>query len=140
MHVIWKRPDGYHGASPSDYKAVQLKNHSSRIWLHKTEHHWFPFRVSGGWQDENLTKRLNLMVNLLDKENEIWNKSLSEIFDHSSAKDENAFIEETVQWLSELKGALKGDKWEIEIMEAVLTEIESKISDLKSAFVTNTDA
>ena len=27
MHVIWKRPDGFHGADPSDFMVVNLGNH-----------------------------------------------------------------------------------------------------------------
>ncbi|MEZ4741934.1 MAG: hypothetical protein R3B45_05725 [Bdellovibrionota bacterium] len=50
MHVVWKRPDGYHGASPSDYRVVEI-NESSNLWLHKRDTDWFPFRVSGGWKD-----------------------------------------------------------------------------------------
>ncbi len=135
MHVIWKRPDGYHGASPTDYKAVQLKNHSSKIWLHKKDEQWFPFRISGGWQDEDLTKRLNKMVNLLDAPRQNWLEKLIEIFGHSQANDGQVFLDETTKWMSELKANLKGDTWEVEIMEAALTEIESRISEVKDDFL-----
>ena len=51
MNVIWKRPDGFHNASPSDYVTVDITS-NAKIWLHKRDQENFPFRVSGDWQEE----------------------------------------------------------------------------------------
>ena len=134
MHVIWKRPDGYHGASPSDYRIVELGGHS-KIWLHKTDHLWFPFRVSGGWQDEESTKQLNRFVNLIGAPDAEWLECLLEAFGHSQSNDGGAYISDTQGWLSELKNNLKGDTWEVEIMETALSEIEQQLQKKKAAFL-----
>ena len=36
MHVIWKRPDGFHAASPADFEVVELTS-SAKLWLHKRD-------------------------------------------------------------------------------------------------------
>ena len=134
MHVIWKRPDGFHGASPSDFKVVELPG-QSKIWLHKGDNEWFPFRISGGWQDEDATKKLNALVNLIGKESDAWLKLLGDQFGHSSAEDAQSYYKETVMWLSELKNNLKGDTWEVEIMAAAINEIESALAACKTTFI-----
>jgi hypothetical protein len=134
MHVIWKRPDGFHGASPSDFKVVELQG-QSKLWLHKGDNQWFPFRISGGWQDEDATKKLNALVNLIGRENSEWLKLLEDQFGHSSAADAVSFYKETLIWLSELKNNLKGDTWEVEIMGAAISEIEQSLEACKKNFL-----
>ena len=34
MHLIWKRPDGFHKSTPDDFTVLDIDS-SSRIWLHK---------------------------------------------------------------------------------------------------------
>jgi elongation factor P hydroxylase len=63
MFVVWKRPDGYHDATPSDFQIVEA-GANARIWLHKSDREWYPFRISGGWQESDATRRLNGLVNL----------------------------------------------------------------------------
>ena len=69
--VIWKRPDGFHGAAPEDFVVVDIGG-ESRLWLHKTDHDNFPFRVSGTWQGEDLSKKVNKLVNLISKQKKEW--------------------------------------------------------------------
>ena len=53
--VIWKRPDGFHGANPSDFMVVDIGS-ESRLWLHKSDFENFPFRISGSWSGEKDSK------------------------------------------------------------------------------------
>jgi hypothetical protein len=134
MHVVWKRPDGYHGATPADYRVVQV-NDDANIWLHHEDTEWFPFRVSGGWQDEDATKKLNSMINLLDQSEEHWLNILSDNFSHSETDEAETYFKETLLWLQELKNALKGDTWEIDIMAAVITQLESNMKICHKSFI-----
>ncbi len=138
MHVVWKRPDGFHGAAPSDYRVVDLHG-QSKIWLHKNDKEWFPFRISGGWQDELATKKLNALVNLIGQDSSAWLKLLEEQFDYSRAEDAKIYFKETMMWLSELKNNLKGDTWEVEIMRTAISEIELGLDGCKSEFLTLTE-
>jgi len=139
MHVVWRRPDGFHGATPNDFKVVEIAGHS-RIWLHKTDRDWFPFRISGGWQDDEATRRLNCLVNLVNEPDSEWVARLVKSFHHSVGDDPASFLSELETWLGELKTSLKGDKWEIEIMNETLIEIVSHIEKNRAEFLKSAHA
>ena len=134
MKVIWKRPDGFHGASPSDYEVVQVAN-NSKIWLHKQDNLNFPFRVSGGWQDEDATKKLNQLVNLLNKGKEVWLEHLIGGFFNSKSESAEKYIEKLAMWLGDLRNSLKGDQWETTIMSEVISEVQQKTQSYRSEFI-----
>jgi hypothetical protein len=129
MKVIWKRPDGFHGAQPSDYHVIELDGHS-KIWLHRTNHEWFPFRVSGDWGEEESTRRLNRLVNLIGTEPRNWVKYLDDSFGDSKADNIGVFVSDISNWINHLKANLKGDTWEIDIMNKALSLI---VENLKNA-------
>lgn len=135
MQVIWKRPDGHHDAAPSDFRILDLAGHS-KIWLHKTDHKWFPFRISGGWQDEEETQKLNAMINLIDAEDKDWVEGIVDIYGNSDSSEGEAFIENIDKWLNLLSKSLKGDTWERDIMENVLTIVQTRLNQSKSSFLT----
>jgi hypothetical protein len=136
MNVIWKRPDGYHGASPEDYRVVELGAHSSpRLWLHKQDKLHYPFRISGGWQDEDASKKLNLLVNLLPEKNEHWKDHLKKMYHDSNFEDGVHFWNDLTQWIETLKGKLKGDRWEVALMDDVMAEIDLRLLDHKQEFL-----
>lgn len=134
MKVIWKRPDGFHGASPSDYEVVQVAN-NSKIWLHKHDNINFPFRVSGGWQDEDATKKLNQLVNLLNKDKKSWLEHLQDGFFNSKSESAEKYVEKLHLWLSDLRSNLKGDQWEITIMHEVVSEVLLKTQSYQHEFI-----
>lgn len=129
MKVIWKRPDGFHGASPSDFRVVELDGHS-RIWLHKADHEWFPFRISGDWGEEDATKRLNRLVNLLGQDKSSWIKYVHDSFGNSKGENIKVYVHDTSNWISHLKASLKGDTWEIDIMSKALSLIEENLRNV----------
>ena len=45
------------------------------------------------------------------------------------------FFDETVTWLNSLKGNLKGDTWEMEIMDHAITEVIHRVSDAEKPFL-----
>ena len=137
MHVIWKRPDGFHGADPSDFMVVELSS-SSKLWLHKKDSVWFPFRIAGGWQEQESTQRLNLLVNLLRKPEQDWVDALLKIYDDSMGDDPNKFVDDIQSWLIDLKGHLKGDTWEMEIMAQALADVERHVCQCKTRFIAAT--
>ena len=126
MHLIWKRPDGFHKANPEDFMVVDTAS-NARIWLHKTDHENYPFRVSGGWEDETQTRRINQLVNLLKTSEEFWKNHLVLIFGDAKQENYESFIQNLIQWLTELKACSKGDTWEKEIMGVILDEVARKI-------------
>lgn len=134
MHVIWKRPDGFHDADPADFMVVNLGNRS-KIWLHKRDHSWFPFRVAGGWQESEATQRLNRLVNLLPQDDKTWIDALLKIFDDSMGDDPTRFIDDVSRWLVDLRNHLKGDTWEIDIMNQALSEVGERLERAKVAFI-----
>lgn len=133
MKVIWKRPDGFHGAAPADYTVIDVGG-KSKIWLHKTDAKNFPFRISGGWQDEDATARLNRLVNLLNKEPREWVTHLKKAMDDSQAENASVFLRDTKDWLEQLKSKLKGDTWETTIMMEALSEVIHKIQAVEGEF------
>lgn len=134
MFVVWKRPDGYHDATPSDFHIAEVGNRA-RLWLHKSDHEWYPFRISGGWQESDATRRLNGLVNLIGERDEKWSDFLVNAFHHSMTDDPRAFLADQAKWLGDLKGHLKGDTWEVEIMTQVLEEVSSRLGGLEAKFV-----
>lgn len=136
MHVVWKRPDGLYGADPSDFVVVKIGNHS-KIWLHKRDHSNFPFRIAGGWQEEEASIRLNNLVNLLDKPDSEWLNSLNKIFNDHMQDDASKFINELGRWVEDLRLHLKGDTWELEIMQETFTELSNKLKSLKGSFLSS---
>lgn len=130
MKVIWKRPDGFLNAQPSDFKVVDLDGHFT-IWLHKEDHTWFPFRVSGDWKEEESTKSLNGWVNLLDRTESDWLASVQNSYGHSKAESPAQYITDTCNWISSLKAHLKGDSWELEIMSKALDCVSDRIKNIQ---------
>ncbi len=128
MKVIWKRPDGFHEALPTDYVVVEVSE-NSRIWLHKQDQENYPFRVSGGWQDETATQKLNRLVNLIPKSAKEWTAYLTELFNHSSTDNAKNFLKHEQDWLDELAKNLKGDTWELEIMVETLKRLKKKFEE-----------
>jgi hypothetical protein len=134
MFVVWKRPDGFHGAEPQDFRVVDIGD-KARLWLHKKDTSWFPFRVSGGWQEQESTQRLNQLVNLIGKPTVKWVEHLNHEFDHSMTDEGKKFFDETATWLNSLKGNLKGDTWEVEIMDHAITEVIHRVADAEKPFL-----
>ncbi len=134
MHVVWKRPDGFHDATPQDFYTIELAGHS-RIWLHKTDRDWYPFRVSGGWQESEATKRLNRLINLLNQPQESWIEQLSKTYHHSMADNPEEYFQNVVTWIADLKGHLRGDNWELDIMNQTISEVERQLNAAKEAFL-----
>jgi hypothetical protein len=126
MKVIWKRPDGFHGASPSDYDVIEVSP-ATKIWLHKVDKENFPFRVSGGWLDEAASRRLNQMVNLLSKSDHEWSEFLRATFANASTDNFHTYLQNEVSWISELTPFLKGDHWEVEIMTETLQALTHRL-------------
>ena len=137
MHVIWKRPDGFHGATPADFFVTELDGHS-RIWLHKTDRDQYPFRISGGWEERGTTKRLNGLVNLLPEPKEKWVAHLIADFGHSPMDSALEYIDCIHGWLVDLKQHLKGDTWEVEIMSRAIDCTEKRLIECKKDFLDNT--
>lgn len=136
MKVIWKRPDGYHQALPSDYIVVEVSD-NSRIWLHKRDQDNYPFRVSGGWQDEDASQKLNKLVNLIPKGSKEWVEYLTELFNHSTTDNPHNFLKHEMEWLDELAKNLKGDTWELEIMSETIKRLKRQIEHTAKDFLAN---
>ena len=134
MHLLWRRPDGFHGASPTDFKVLELDG-QSRLWLHKTDNEWFPFRISGGWQDEEQTKRLNNLIALINCPTGDWISYLIKLHHNSMADDGAKFIADLETWLTELRANAKGDKWEVEIIGQALDEVKKHLDNAGPAFL-----
>lgn len=134
MHVIWKRPDGFHGADPSDYTVVTLGD-GAKLWLHRKDHSWYPFRIAGGWQESEATQKLNNLVNLLSEPSDVWVRTLVKIFNDTMGDDPGKFVDETTRWVADLRDHLKGDTWEIEIMMHALTDVEKHLTTGRAEFL-----
>ena len=126
MHLVWKRPDGFHKANPNDFMVVDIDSHS-RIWLHKKDCENYPFRVSGGWEDEEGTQRINQLANLLAQPEKNWEKTLETNFANSKQETYIAFLQHLDLWLDKLQVCAKGDTWEIEIITRVLQELKARL-------------
>jgi hypothetical protein len=134
MHLIWKRPDGFHGASPQDFSVLELGGHS-RLWLHNVDKDQYPFRIAGGWEENEGTVLLNNLVNLLPKGDQEWLDYLNRAYDHSMKDDRKAFVDEMTVWLRDLTSCVKGDTWETEILQQALRLTVDKISALRETFI-----
>ncbi len=134
MNVVWKRPDGFHGASPEDFYVAELGGHS-RLWLHKKDKDQFPFRIAGGWEEDIASKRLNNLINLLNHPADDWVDYLVKEYGHSQTTAPQAFHTDLIKWVAALTEHLKGDKWEIEIMEQALSMVKQKLEDVQGRFV-----
>lgn len=137
MHLIWKRPDGFHGASPSDFSVLELGGHS-RLWLHRTDKDQYPFRIAGGWEESSGTVLLNNMINLLPHPPADWLDYLKKTFDHSMKDDRRAFLDELFAWLAELGQHVKGDTWETEIMQQALNLTAERVRACQENFMRST--
>lgn len=134
MHVVWKRPDGFHGASPEDFRIVNVGGRG-RIWLHRTDFNWYPFRIAGGWQESDATQRLNNLVNLVDQDTLKWERHLANLFRNSMSEEPSAFLDDLIIWIQDLLGHLKGDSWELEILAMTLNDVIAKIKNIKPSQV-----
>lgn len=136
MHVVWKRPDGFFGASPEDFQIFRVAD-GCGLWLHRTDKETYPFRIAGGWQETKATQRLNRLVNLLQAEDEAVIDYLKESYDQSMSEDANGFWSEIDAWLNELSKHIKGDQWEIELVSLVLQTLIDRHHSIKVGFVTS---
>ena len=134
MKVIWKRPDGFHNASPENYKVVQLAS-GANIWLHRENTEWYPFRVSGDWAKEEGTIKLNRLINLLPNKDANWADHLIEIYFDAPTGDPEQFITDFIKWLDKVKNHLKGDTWELDIMEQVVSLIYDNVRSCSKDFM-----
>jgi hypothetical protein len=134
MHVVWKRPDGFHGAEPTDYVSISVGN--TKLWLHKGDPNWYPFRIAGGWQESEATKRLNNLVNRLNADDEAWVTYLVKAFEDSMVDSSERYYKDLELWLTDLQGHLKGDTWEVEIMAQTLKTVSEKVGNLRQQFLT----
>ena len=134
MHVLWKRPDGFHNARPSDYKVVELSG-QSQLWLHNTDRKWFPFRISGGWQESEATQKLNQLVNLVGESNINWVTHVTKLYSHTLGSDAGHFVDDLCGWLNDLRNHLKGDTWETEIMDQVIGAVQRHLLVIKPQFL-----
>lgn len=134
MHVVWKRPDGYLGASPSDYNVIELEGHS-RLWLHRSDRDGYPFRVSGGWEEEDASIKLNNLVNLLGAGDDEWMKHLSDVYGHSLKDSPEEFFSGLEDWLVNLLSHLKGDSWEVDILNRAISLTKDRLLSLKIPFI-----
>ncbi|MCX6110973.1 MAG: hypothetical protein NTZ90_15365 [Proteobacteria bacterium] len=134
MHVIWKRPDGFHGANPTDFIVVAVGTRAN-IWLHKSDTSHFPFRIAGGWQESESTKRLNNLVNMLGREDKAWVDALLRIFDDTMGDEPARFVDDLARWVTDLCQHLKGDTWEVDIMNHTLSEVAARLGGVREAFL-----
>ncbi len=130
MHVIWKRPDGFIGAKPSDYYVFAIGD-TCNIWLHRTNNDWYPLQISGGWSEADMTQKINNLVNLLPKSDSEFISFLEKMYNDSPPESLDAFYEGLDSWFKDLKMALKGDKWEQEILQLVIDELEGRVKSLR---------
>mgnify|MGYP001612242466 CR=1 FL=1 len=136
MHLIWKRPDGFHGASPTDFRVVDLGGRS-RLWLHKVDRDQYPFRIAGGWEEKDGSVLLNNLINLLESDDKGWLEYLNRAMDHSLKEDRTVFMTDLLSWLTELQQHVKGDTWETEILREALTVLSERLVVLRERFVNN---
>lgn len=137
MNLIWKRPDGYHGALPSDFKVIRVGDHSN-LWVHSTDRDTFPFRVSGGWEEESQTRRLNNLINLLNHDDQDWIRYLEQSYAHSMKDHPREYMKELLLWMDDLKNVVKGGHWEVEIISKALEAVRERMTHVESKFVDET--
>jgi hypothetical protein len=131
MHVIWKRPDGFQNAVPEDFRRVALSN-GAQLWLHRHELDWYPFQVSGDWTGQEQTKRLNRLVNLLDSPDSAWRHFLEHYYDDEMGEGTvSSAVQGISTWMDDLKSHIRGNTWEMEIINCALADIRKKLDSLK---------
>lgn len=132
MHVIWKRPDGFQNALPDDFRRIALSN-GTHLWLHRHELDWYPFQVSGDWEGQDQTKRLNRLVNMLDAPLNSWKSYLEQLsdneLDEKKGQSSLEIAKNLIVWLKELEQSAKGHTWEIEIVRCALRDILDKLKN-----------
>lgn len=132
MHVIWKRPDGFQNALPDDFRRVALSN-GAHLWLHRHELDWYPFQVSGDWEGQDQTKRLNRLVNMLDAPLSSWKTYLEQLsddeLDDKESQSSVKIVSNLVKWIQDLEHSAKGHTWEIEIVRCALKDILEKLKN-----------
>ncbi|APJ03827.1 hypothetical protein [Silvanigrella aquatica] len=130
MHVIWKRPDGFQNALPDDFRRIALSN-GAHLWLHRHELDWYPFQVSGDWEGQEQTKRLNRLVNLLDAPLVSWKSYLEQLSDDDLNIQEDqsfpAVAQSLSEWVNTLERYAKGHTWEVEIVRCALHDVLEKL-------------
>lgn len=135
MSVIWKRPDGSQNANPENFRCVQLSS-GDKIWVHKdelhsNEHAWYPFQLGGDWSREEETKSLNKFVNMLDASDESWKSLLMHINDDDMDPQGRLNVAEVARnkfkWIESLESEVKGDTWEISIIQCTLKDIKTRL-------------
>ncbi len=134
MHVIWKRPDGFHGADPADFEVVAVGTRA-KIWLHRRDNLNFPFRIAGDWKAVEASQRLNLLVNLLGKDDSVWVETLLKLFNDTLGDEPARFIDDLARWVLDLRSHLKGDTWELDIMNHTLAEVSDHLGKVKGPFL-----
>ncbi len=134
MHLVWKRPDGFHGALPSDFTVVDLSD-NIRLWLHKSDKDQYPFRIAGGWEEKEATIRLNNLVNLADATPNSWVEKLNHFYDHSMSDNRQTYLADLIAWLEELGRCAKGDTWEVEIMQHAVNFTKNHVMSAKEGFL-----
>ncbi|MBQ49009.1 MAG: hypothetical protein CMP10_16605 [Zetaproteobacteria bacterium] len=132
--VTWKRPDGYHGASPDDFGVAEVDGRY-RLWLHKSDKDQYPFRISGGWEEDESSVKLNNMVNLIGDGQDVWASWLAATWEHSMKEGRKEFYDSLVQWLTDLQGKGKGDTWEVEIINGALRCTLKMLQKVKEHFL-----
>ena len=133
MRVVWKRPDGFHGAVPEDFFVVDVGG-QVKLWLHRHEREWFPFQVTGGWQDNDTTRKLNTLVNLLAASDAVWLDHLLKSFRNALTDNAATFFDEILNWLDKDMSNLKGDTWEVEVMEKIMATIRNRLVTVRPHF------
>lgn len=131
MHLIWKRPDGFHDAQPEDFRRVALSN-GAQLWLHRQELEWYPFQVSGDWRGQEQTRKLNQLVNLLDAPESEWQHYIDHYFDDDmDDRSPESAVNALCGWIDELKSTARGNTWEMEIVACALNDIQTRLNAVK---------
>jgi len=126
VHVIWKRPDGFHDARPVDFEVLSIAD-NCQLWLHKIDFDWYPFQISGGWADEDSTKKLNNLINRCRYSQSKWMVELHRDFDNSIQGDLDKYLRSTHDWLNKLLGCTRGDRWERELIAVAIRELIKRL-------------
>jgi hypothetical protein len=133
MHIIWKRPDGFQNAQPEDFRRVALSN-GAHLWIHRLEKDWYPFQVNGDWEGQQQTARLNRLINLLGSDQQDWRNFLEHCND-DDLKEESlpAAAAHLMAWVDEIKTAVKGETWEVHIMQCAFEDVRQRLASFLAA-------
>ena len=133
LKVIWKRPDGFHGAEPDDFYSIELGH--SKLWLHKHDTDEFPFRVSGDWEEQEASKKLNNLINNMSGQQSDMIDYLTNEYAHSNLGEPSKFLEDTKAWVHTLRSSLKGDTWELDIMSSAFDALSERLESITAKFL-----